>query len=86
MTVYFMGHVQGVGFRYSTHQLATGFEVVGAVENLPDGRVLLLTEGEEEELRAFLTTIEESHLSSHIRQKEVLWAEPKGGFSGFKIK
>ena len=86
MMVYFTGHVQGVGFRYATQQVATGYDLVGTVENLPDGRVLLVTEGVESELVEFLQAIEDSPLRAHIRQKEVLWQEPKGGFSGFKIR
>ena len=54
LSVHFEGHVQGVGFRQSARRLATGYEVTGEVRNLPDGRVHLLVEGEEEELRAFL--------------------------------
>ncbi|MEE3179555.1 MAG: acylphosphatase [Verrucomicrobiota bacterium] len=37
--VIFSGRVQGVGFRYTTREIATGFDVVGAVRNLPDGTV-----------------------------------------------
>jgi acylphosphatase len=85
LTVYFSGHVQGVGFRYTASQTAAGYEVVGTVENLEDGRVLLTAEGEEQELQEFLVGICESQLGSHIRQKEVAWAEPQGGFKGFKI-
>ncbi|HPA71236.1 MAG TPA: acylphosphatase, partial [Spirochaetota bacterium] len=48
------GKVQGVGFRYSVRRIAAGFEVVGAVENLPDGRVQLEAMGDEAEVRAFL--------------------------------
>ena len=38
---HYSGHVQGVGFRYQTLQVAKGFEVSGYVQNLADGRVLL---------------------------------------------
>ncbi|MGD0088020.1 MAG: acylphosphatase, partial [Verrucomicrobiota bacterium] len=39
MHIFYSGHVQGVGFRYTTKTVATGFEVTGTVRNLPDGRV-----------------------------------------------
>ena len=39
-TVYYSGHVQGVGFRYETRSLANQFDVTGFVQNLDDGRVL----------------------------------------------
>ena len=44
-TVYFSGHVQGVGFRYSTLAVSHEFEVAGYVCNLPDGRVQVEAEG-----------------------------------------
>jgi acylphosphatase len=86
MTVHFSGLVQGVGFRYGTQQVATGYDLAGTVENLPDGRVRLVVEGEETELQEFLQAIEDSHLGSHIRQKEVIHSLAQGGFVGFKIR
>ena len=70
--VHFSGHVQGVGFRYSTRQVAQGFEVSGQVENLLDGRVRLEIEGEETELRAFLEELKRQ-LAAYIRQTEARW-------------
>jgi acylphosphatase len=66
-------------------QLATGYEVVGTVSNLADGRVHLLLEGEAEELKAFVAAIEAGPLQSHIRQKEIHWAEATGELKGFRI-
>ncbi len=75
--VFYEGHVQGVGFRYSVRQLAKGFDVVGSVRNLPDGRVELWARGEDAEVTAFLEAIAQSELRSHIRsQHEESLAEP----------
>ena len=57
MQVLYAGRVQGVGFRYAVRRLASGFEVTGAVRNLPDGRVELLAEGSQDELDAFRQAI-----------------------------
>ncbi len=62
----YSGHVQGVGFRYTTHRIAEGFAVTGYVRNLPDGRVELIAEGTEAELEEFLKELAEQ-LSGHIR-------------------
>ncbi len=55
--VYFSGWVQGVGFRYTCHGLARGFEIGGYVRNLPDGRVELVAEGTPAEIDNFLNAI-----------------------------
>ena len=52
--VIFEGRVQGVGFRYTTKDIAKGFEVCGTVKNLTDGTVELEVMGERDEVEAFL--------------------------------
>ena len=39
------GRVQGVGFRYTAHNIARRHDVTGYVKNLTDGRVELVMEG-----------------------------------------
>jgi acylphosphatase len=85
MKVLYSGHVQGVGFRYTAQSVARGFEVIGTVRNLPDGRVELVAEGDASELEAFRQAISDAGLSGLIRQEEVSWAEAAGGFRGFEI-
>lgn len=70
--VFYSGRVQGVGFRYSVKQIASGFDVTGWVKNLPDGRVELQAMAHDfEELEAFLRDIDESNLAGFIKEKEV---------------
>lgn len=83
--MFYSGRVQGVGFRYSVKALVAGFEVVGTVRNLSDGRVELVAEGERDELEAFLMAITESGLRRSIRGTEIWWGEPLGKLSGFEI-
>ncbi len=85
MHVFYSGHVQGVGFRYTARQVAQGFEVTGLVRNLLDGRVELLAEGAQEELEAFREALRESGLRSFIRDETVSWSEPQGNLQGFQI-
>jgi len=65
--VFYEGRVQGVGFRFTVKQIARGYEVVGWVRNLPDGRVEMQCSGEVSEVDSFLEAIAESQLKSHIR-------------------
>jgi acylphosphatase len=85
MHIFYSGHVQGVGFRYSVKTVASGFEVTGTVRNLLDGRVELTAEGPREELEAFRKGIREAGLEHFIRQEEVSWSEAAGEFRGFEI-
>jgi acylphosphatase len=66
--VFYEGRVQGVGFRYTVRQIATGYDIAGWVRNLPDGRVELLAAGDSPELTGFLQAIQESSLASFIRE------------------
>jgi acylphosphatase len=79
------GRVQGVGFRYSVKSLATGYEVVGWVKNLLDGRVELEIQGQAPEVEAFLAAILDSHLRRHIAKFTCRDVQPKAGRKGFEI-
>ena len=85
MRIFYSGHVQGVGFRYSVKSVAAGFELTGTVRNLPDGRVGLVAEGPREELEAFRTAILEAGLKHFVRNEDVNWSEATGEFRGFEI-
>jgi acylphosphatase len=85
MQIFYSGNVQGVGFRYTVKSVATGFEVTGTVRNVPDGRVELVAEGAQDELKAFQRAIRESGLEHFIRDEQVSWVEPQNQFRGFEI-
>ncbi len=55
--VVFRGRVQGVGFRFTTCRIASGFPVTGYVKNLPDGSVELVSRGHSDDLTAFIDEI-----------------------------
>ena len=85
MTIWYSGRVQGVGFRITVCSVAAGYEVVGTVRNLPDGRVELIAEGGREELDAFREGIKDSGLRGFIRDERVQWSEGTGEYRGFEI-
>lgn len=84
-TVYFSGHVQGVGFRYSVLQVAKEFEVAGYVRNLADGRVQLEAEGRSTEVSAFVAAVEEK-MHGYIRKTERTADKRAPQFGGFTIR
>jgi acylphosphatase len=84
-TVFFSGHVQGVGFRYSVLQVAREFDVAGYVSNLADGRVQLEAEGIPAEITAFVGAVQEK-MHGYIRKVERSSGKRAPEFTGFVIK
>lgn len=84
-TVYYSGHVQGVGFRYTTNSIARGYHVTGFVRNLPDRRVELVVEGQPHEVGAFLGDVRERFVSQ-IRDERSDDGPATGEFDQFKIR
>lgn len=85
LTVYFSGHVQGVGFRYRTAEAAAGRAVSGFVENLFDGRVLLVCEGEREACNDFVAAVA-ARLGQYIAEQHATESDPTGQFADFHIR
>ena len=83
--VYFSGFVQGVGFRYTTLQVAREFEVTGVVANLADGRVQLEIEGASRTVSAFVAAVEE-RMHGFIRKVERTSEKRAAQFSDFRIQ
>ncbi len=63
--VIYSGHVQGVGFRFSTLDIARGFELDGFVRNLSDGTVELAARGSTAQVEQFLAAIKQ-RMGSYI--------------------
>lgn len=84
-TVFFSGRVQGVGFRYTTLQVAKEFEVAGFVSNLADGRVRLEVEGRAPAVEAFIVALEE-RMHGYVRKTERTADQRPAQFTGFAIK
>lgn len=81
--VWYSGHVQGVGFRYTAHRLAQRYGVAGFVRNLRDGRVELVAEGEPSQVDAFLDAVQQA-MSGYIVHQEIVVENPEG-LSHFRI-
>jgi len=82
--VYYAGHVQGVGFRYTAASIARGYDVAGFVRNLPDGRVELVVEGAAHEVDAFLREVRDRFFNQ-IRDERSDVRPATGEFTGFEI-
>ena len=84
-TYYFSGHVQGVGFRYTARQVASGYPVMGFVRNLADGRVEMVAEGEPKDLDALAADLGRK-MEGFIKRVDVSESPATGQFTGFSIR
>lgn len=82
---YFSGRVQGVGFRFTSVDIADRFpEISGFVRNLADGRVEVVAEGPEEQVSAFITAVGDA-MGPYIRGVDRKQLPATGEFSHFRI-
>jgi acylphosphatase len=84
-TIHYSGRVQGVGFRYAVRTAAAGYHVTGFVQNLDDGRVRLVVEGEVSEIERFLGDVAD-RMAGYIRHVEMLQSSVTGEFNRFSIE
>ncbi len=82
--VHYQGTVQGVGFRMTTHRIASQHAVSGFVRNLSNGDVELIVCGEPDEIERFLGAVA-ARMESYINGTRIQ-DEPAQSFSSFEIR
>ncbi|MCY2982132.1 MAG: acylphosphatase [Planctomycetota bacterium] len=83
--LFFVGRVQGVGFRYNAKEIARKFAVRGTVENCDDGRVKIVVEAESQEIDRFVEQIQVS-MTGHIQKIDRFESEPSHEFENFSVR
>ncbi len=83
--VYVEGLVQGVGFRCFTKKVAKELGVKGFVKNLPDGRVYIVAEGDENQLEKFLSAVRRGPSLAVVRNVYITEKPATGEFNDFVI-
>jgi len=81
---FYSGRVQGIGFRFTALHIANTLGVHGWVRNMPDGRVEILAEAEEEVLNKFLDEVSKS-FSYYIDNVNNNWKPALGKFKDFQV-
>lgn len=66
------GRVQGVFFRQSTKQKATGLGIVGTVSNLSDGRVEIYAAGEASVMTRFIEWCHKGPIAARVDNVELI--------------
>jgi acylphosphatase len=82
----FNGRVQGVGFRFTTVEIARNYTLAGYVQNMMDGSVKLVAEGSEEELVKFLRDLREAHIYRYVTNEDIHWQDGSGEYEAFVIR
>jgi acylphosphatase len=80
------GRVQGVGFRWFTHDVATRAGVSGWVRNLPDGRVEAWIEGEAASVDRVEAALRQGPRGARVATVTADPEDPAGGVTGFSIR
>ncbi len=82
--VKFSGQVQGIGFRYQAYHMASHLKLLGWVQNLNDGRVECLIQGEEIIIDQLIEQLNK-HFAGYIQNVEKTWSKPTASFDDFQI-
>ena len=83
LTAYISGNVQRVGYRARVIQLANGLGIKGIIENLSDGRVRIIAEGDEEKIKLFEGSIDIKNTLIQVTSIEKIYSQPYGEFGSF---
>jgi len=79
------GRVQGVGYRAFTKRVAKRLGLKGFVRNLPDGRVEIYAEGEEEKLKELLENLWAGPYFAEVTDVQYSFSQPRGEYEDFSI-
>jgi acylphosphatase len=83
LTAWVAGHVQGVGLRWWIRARALELGLVGTAENLEDGRVKVVAEGEAARCRELLALLAAPGTPGRVSRVTQRWDKPRGGIVGF---
>ncbi len=75
ITVLVSGEVQEVGYRAFVQRHALDLGLAGYAENLSDGRVEVVAEGVESELKHLLVLLRRGPAHAAVSNLEVVWGE-----------
>jgi acylphosphatase len=83
LTAYVSGKIQKVGYRARVVDMAKLLGLKGTVQNLEDGRVKVIAEGEENDLERFLKAIDIRNTVIRVSSVTTEYSQPVGDFDNF---
>jgi acylphosphatase len=85
LTAYISGRVQRVGYRAKVVSLANEMGEVGIIQNQPDGRVLVIAEGEKkDDLERFASAIRIENALIRVENASAEYTQGTGEYSTFR--
>lgn len=73
-------------YRDFCERKARGLGIVGEVENLADGTVRIVAEGERTNLEQLVNELKRGSWLSRVEDVRVTWTEPTGRYTKFLIR
>jgi len=83
VTAYITGSVQRAGYRGKVIDIARAFGLKGNVQNLEDGRVKVIAEGDEGDLKRFVQGIDIKNTIIHVSNITADYSPATGDYEGF---
>jgi acylphosphatase len=81
--IIFSGNVQGIGFRYTAHRIASRYTLTGYVRNTSDGKVELHVQGHPDDINDCIDDIKETFANyiKHVNVKDTAFIPEYNSFS-----
>lgn len=79
------GQVQGVGFRFYSHRLASGLNLKGWVKNDYDGSVVVRAEGDRSQIEELISGLKVGPRTAIVNDVKITWLPFSGKFKDFEI-
>ncbi len=84
LTAYISGRVQRVGYRAKVISLAKETGLVGFVQNRPDGQVLVIAEGERNDLEKLASALWIKNAMINVENISMHYSQGSGQYSSFR--
>ena len=83
LTLLVSGNVQRAGYRTKVVSTAVALTITGTIQNLKDGRVKIIAEGNEKDLERFIHAVNIKNTLINVVNIEKEYSSPTGEYEGF---
>lgn len=83
LIAYVSGRVQKAGYRSKVISIAKAFGIKGSIQNLPDGKVKVVAEGEEADLGRFANALKIKNAIINVTDIKKEFSSATGDYEGF---